>query len=40
MCLGVTPGRTLVERSFTLGPGEMLLFYTDGVTEASNRDGD
>ncbi len=34
------PGRTFVERSFTLGPGEMLFFYTDGVTEASNRDGD
>ena len=38
--LGVTPGRAFVERSFTLGPDEMLFFYTDGVTEASNRDGD
>jgi len=38
--LGVIPNRAFVERSFTLGPDEMLFFYTDGVTEASNRDGD
>jgi serine phosphatase RsbU (regulator of sigma subunit) len=32
--------KAFVERSFTLAPGEMLFLYTDGVTEASNRDGD
>ena len=34
------PERAFVERSFTLAPGEMLFLYTDGVTEAVNRDGD
>ena len=34
------PDQAFVERSFTLAPGEMLFLYTDGVTEASNRDGD
>jgi phosphoserine phosphatase RsbU/P len=37
---GVMTDKTFVERSFTLAPGEMLFLYTDGVTEASNRDGD
>jgi len=38
--LGVMPDRTFAEGSFTLGPNEMLFLYTDGVTEAFNRDGE
>jgi serine phosphatase RsbU (regulator of sigma subunit) len=38
--LGVMPDKTFVENSFVLAPGEMLFLYTDGVTEACNRDGD
>jgi serine phosphatase RsbU (regulator of sigma subunit) len=38
--LGVVPGRTFVEHEVTLAPGELLFLYTDGVTEASNRDGE
>ena len=38
--LGVMPDKAFAERSLTLAPGEMLFLYTDGVTEAVNRDGD
>jgi serine phosphatase RsbU (regulator of sigma subunit) len=38
--LGVTAGRIFAERSVTLGPGEMLFLYTDGVTEAVNLEGE
>lgn len=38
--LGVMPDRTFVESSATLAPGEMLILYTDGVTEAVDRDGE
>ena len=38
--LGVTAGRDFAERSVTLGPGEMLFLYTDGVTEAVNGKGE
>jgi serine phosphatase RsbU (regulator of sigma subunit) len=38
--LGVMPEKLFAEHSFFLGPGEMLFLYTDGVTEACNRDGD
>jgi len=38
--LGVMAGRTFAERSVTLGPGDMLFLYTDGVTEAVNREGE
>jgi sigma-B regulation protein RsbU (phosphoserine phosphatase) len=32
--LGVFPDAGLTNARFTLHPGEVLLFYTDGVTEA------
>jgi hypothetical protein len=38
--LGVLPEKTFADRNFTLAEGEMLFLYTDGVTEACNRDGD
>jgi len=38
--LGVFPARQFAERSFTLADGEMLFLYTDGVTEACDRNGD
>ena len=28
------------EKSTTLGPGDLLLLYTDGITEAANQDGE
>lgn len=39
MALGVIEDLTLAERGLTLNPGEGLLFYTDGVTEAINPAG-
>ena len=38
--LGVMAGRTFVESGVTLAPGDMLFLYTDGVTEAANREGE
>ena len=38
--LGVIPNKQFAEKSFTLGEGEILVLYTDGVTEAYNRNGD
>lgn len=38
--LGVLPDATYQERSVRLAPGEMVLLYTDGVTEAESRDGE
>ena len=38
--LGVIPNKQFVEKSFTLAEGEILVLYTDGVTEAFNRNGD
>ena len=39
LALGVEPGQTYVERRARLGPGGVLLVYTDGVVEA-RRDGE
>lgn len=36
MPLGVVPQQNFRELTMTLSPGETLLFYTDGVTEAMN----
>ena len=33
-------GMTYKPREIALAPGDMLLLYTDGVTEASNGDGE
>jgi serine phosphatase RsbU (regulator of sigma subunit) len=38
--LGVMPAQVFTERRLTLAPGEMLFLYTDGLTEAFNREGD
>jgi serine phosphatase RsbU (regulator of sigma subunit)/putative methionine-R-sulfoxide reductase with GAF domain len=36
MALGVLPDMPLAEQSITLDPGDVLVLYTDGVTEALN----
>lgn len=38
--IGIFPEVTYGERQLTLGPGEMLLIYSDGVTEAKNETGE
>jgi serine phosphatase RsbU (regulator of sigma subunit) len=38
--LGVLPAQTFAETSCVLAPGELLFLYTDGLTEAFNREGD
>lgn len=38
--LGVRLDIEYVEQRFLLKPGEVLLFYTDGITEAKNSGGD
>jgi sigma-B regulation protein RsbU (phosphoserine phosphatase) len=37
MALGVMPGSAYAEKAVALGPGEGLFLYTDGVTEALDR---
>lgn len=39
LLLGVVPSPTLVDLQLTLEPGDAMVLYTDGVTEA-RRDGD
>jgi sigma-B regulation protein RsbU (phosphoserine phosphatase) len=38
--LGVFAGRTYQSLSLQLTPGDLLMVYTDGVTEAENTDGE
>jgi hypothetical protein len=38
--LGMLPGSQYEEASLHLEPGEILLVYSDGVTEAENNDGE
>ncbi len=38
--LGILPGVTYQPESLVLHPGDGLIMYTDGVTEARNRDGE
>ena len=40
IALGVIPNVTIIESSVHLQPGDTLIFYTDGVTEAMNEDYD
>jgi serine phosphatase RsbU (regulator of sigma subunit) len=40
MALGVMPDLSLSEQALTLGPGEVLVLYTDGVTEALSEAGE
>ncbi|MFY3383344.1 PP2C family protein-serine/threonine phosphatase [Paracidovorax sp. MALMAid1276] len=39
MALAVMEGQDYIEGEIVLSPGETLLLYTDGVTEANNHDG-
>jgi serine phosphatase RsbU (regulator of sigma subunit) len=39
MAMGVMRGLTYKEDSVTLTPGDTLLLYTDGISEAMDRDG-
>ncbi len=36
--IGILPHVQLEERTITLAPGDLLLMYTDGITEATNTD--
>ena len=38
IALGVAPGIEYEEKTVVLAPGDTVLLYTDGVTEAMNRD--
>ncbi len=40
IALGVMPGFEYEQSTFTLGPGETIILYTDGVTEAMNGEGE
>ena len=40
MALAVLEGQEYTEGEVTLSPGETLLLYTDGVTEANNAEGE
>ena len=40
MALGIVPDTTYEERPIFLQSGDMILFYTDGVTEAYNERGE
>ncbi len=40
IALGIVPGIQYKQTSVTLSPGDTVFFYTDGVTEAMNADGE
>ena len=40
IALGIMPGADYEEHTITLDPGDTVIFYTDGVTEAVNETGD
>jgi sigma-B regulation protein RsbU (phosphoserine phosphatase) len=40
MVLGVFPDNAYEQGEIELGPGDRVLFYTDGITEARNPEGD
>jgi GAF domain-containing protein len=37
--LGIMPDTPYAAREFALDPGDLLIFYTDGIVEAKNGDG-
>ena len=37
--LGIAPGQTYREQTWQLVPGDQLVLYTDGITEAHNKHG-
>jgi serine phosphatase RsbU (regulator of sigma subunit) len=40
LILGVRRNFSYEEKTTTLNPGDILLLYTDGITEAENQDGE
>jgi serine phosphatase RsbU (regulator of sigma subunit) len=40
LALGLSPDATYHHLEVTLGPGEMFVMYTDGITEARGRNGE
>jgi sigma-B regulation protein RsbU (phosphoserine phosphatase) len=40
IALGIIPGIGYQQTSVTLSPGDTVFFYTDGVTEAMNEEGE
>ncbi len=40
VALGLLPGFSYLQKTVTLSPGDLLVLYSDGVTEAVNVDGD
>ena len=40
MVLGVFPENVYEQAELALAPGDRLVFYTDGITEARNPEGD
>jgi sigma-B regulation protein RsbU (phosphoserine phosphatase) len=38
--LGIAPAQAYRERTYRLMPGDQLVFYTDGITEAQNERGE
>ena len=38
--LGLVPSYEFRQKTFSISPGDTVLFYTDGVTEAMNADGE
>ncbi len=38
--LGLSPGCRFIEKQIVLSPGDVFFIYSDGVTEACNRNGD
>jgi serine phosphatase RsbU (regulator of sigma subunit) len=37
--IGILPGSTYTEQTIELGPQDLLLVYSDGITEARNEQG-
>ena len=40
IAVGVVPGVAYRQETYELSPGDTVILYTDGVTEATNSDGD
>jgi sigma-B regulation protein RsbU (phosphoserine phosphatase) len=40
LCLGMLPSVTYDLRSQAIGPGDILLLFTDGITESRNKDNE
>jgi len=40
MVLGIFPENVYAQAEVTIAPGDRVVFYTDGITESRNRDGE